>query len=418
MSLMPRRKFVSALLAFVFSSLPIAGCEEPAPEIATHTEKLNTKFCKKILDAYQTRIPEVACPKCDAKDCTGPGPGGSWSLNPHVNDPNERKKLTPPLPPCAPPGPGGCVSIVIGRGGDLGAYRRCDGYEVLELDFPPKKPPAPNDWNMEKNSKFICCAPFIPGILGKPACDPSIIVATKNPPLPDVDPSKPLPNPPIPDDGLHNPVVTVIEACQLQECQKCKLALSPTGPGSISCPKRKAGKTATRLTSGEQYCGPCATAVLASGLDSAGDTCDCTQPTCGDGVVDTGWDEECDDGNNDDNDGCSAECEVEGCGDGVVQANEQCDDGNNVDGDGCSSSCQNEVQPICGDGILQTGELCDDGNSVAADGCTGCQPDFYPVVCGDGVQDPLGAKECDDGNLISGDGCSSTCEIEFTPSET
>jgi cysteine-rich repeat protein len=68
---------------------------------------------------------------------------------------------------------------------------------------------------------------------------------------------------------------------------------------------------------------------------------------CGDGVLDPG--EECDDGNNEDGDGCSADCEVEGyCGDGILDPGEECDDGNNEDGDGCSATC--ELEPGGGEG--------------------------------------------------------------------
>jgi cysteine-rich repeat protein len=66
------------------------------------------------------------------------------------------------------------------------------------------------------------------------------------------------------------------------------------------------------------------------------------EPVCGDGILDEG--EECDDGNNDNGDGCSADCTLEPvCGDGVLDPGEQCDDGNNDDGDGCSADCTLEV---------------------------------------------------------------------------
>src|SRR5439155_501294 len=62
---------------------------------------------------------------------------------------------------------------------------------------------------------------------------------------------------------------------------------------------------------------------------------DCTDPRCGDGVVDS--DEECDDGNQTDGDGCAADCTAEPgvCGNRVVEDGEECDDGNQTDGDGC-----------------------------------------------------------------------------------
>lgn len=54
------------------------------------------------------------------------------------------------------------------------------------------------------------------------------------------------------------------------------------------------------------------------------------------------------------------------CGDGIVNnIVEQCDDGNNVADDGCTNCVKD-----CGNGVLQTGEECDDGNTVSGDGCS------------------------------------------------
>lgn len=72
---------------------------------------------------------------------------------------------------------------------------------------------------------------------------------------------------------------------------------------------------------------------------------------CGNGVVEEG--EECDDGNQDDLDGCLTSCKKASCGDGFVRSggsdaeSEQCDDGNLDSGDGCSSSCQREPGACC-----------------------------------------------------------------------
>ena len=87
---------------------------------------------------------------------------------------------------------------------------------------------------------------------------------------------------------------------------------------------------------------------------------------CGNGIEDPG--EECDDGNNDNNDGCDANCITEFCGDGITNdGDEECDDGNTVDGDGCNANC---ITEFCGDGITNDGdEECDDGNTVDEDGC-------------------------------------------------
>jgi MYXO-CTERM domain-containing protein len=83
------------------------------------------------------------------------------------------------------------------------------------------------------------------------------------------------------------------------------------------------------------------------------------------------------------------------CGDTVLQtfAGEQCDDGNNENGDGCSADCQDEDGgPVCGNGDCEDGE---DEISCPAD-CAGV-PD-----CGNGI--------CDAGE--DADNCSQDCEEE------
>src|SRR5690606_7826353 len=57
------------------------------------------------------------------------------------------------------------------------------------------------------------------------------------------------------------------------------------------------------------------------------------------------------------------------CGDGVVDTGEGCDDGNDEDGDGCTATCTVEegwtctgaqgCTPICGDGLILGDEECD-----------------------------------------------------------
>ena len=71
----------------------------------------------------------------------------------------------------------------------------------------------------------------------------------------------------------------------------------------------------------------------------------CTGGTtgCGNGAVDDGSVETCDDGNTVSGDGCSSVCELEGCGNAKPDVGELCDDGNLVAHDGCSASCQREV---------------------------------------------------------------------------
>ena len=178
---------------------------------------------------------------------------------------------------------------------------------------------------------------------------------------------------------------------------------------------------------------------------------------CGDGIIQKDEGEECDDGNDADNDGCSASCIAEpgftciveqgksvcsaiACGNGKLEPdkNESCDDGNRISGDGCSSACQMEkgfrcttesdgktiCDTTCGNAIIDSDvdETCDDGNNEANDGCSAfcvveagyvCPNVGKPCfarACGDGIV--AGNEECDDGNAKSNDGCSNRCKRE------
>ena len=116
------------------------------------------------------------------------------------------------------------------------------------------------------------------------------------------------------------------------------------------------------------------------------------------------------------------------CGDGAKNGLETCDDGNTNDNDGCSSTCAQEPGFICTDAgpgscmdideCAQTTPPCGAnaicGNTAGSftgtcsmgfsgDGMT-CTPG-----CGDGVK---GATEgCDDGNTLPNDGCSPNCAV-------
>ena len=82
------------------------------------------------------------------------------------------------------------------------------------------------------------------------------------------------------------------------------------------------------------------------------------------------------------------------CGNGKVDPGEQCDDGNNENGDGCSSSCQRE----CGNGHLDPGEQCDDGNRVSGDGCSAtCQNECASDAQCPPDQDPCTTASCSTG---------------------
>ncbi|MBZ4419015.1 DUF4215 domain-containing protein [Myxococcus sp. RHSTA-1-4] len=166
---------------------------------------------------------------------------------------------------------------------------------------------------------------------------------------------------------------------------------------------------------------------------------------CGDGAVSPR--EECDDGDSDNGDGCSASCGIEAgygcagqpsvcaqtCGNGSLNPGEQCDDGNPTNGDGCNASCRVEAGyscptpnqacvPTCGDGIITAGEQCDDGNVVGSDGCSAaCRiengyecsgaPSACAPLCGNSRLDS--GEQCDDGNTRLNDGCSIACTLEL-----
>jgi len=166
-------------------------------------------------------------------------------------------------------------------------------------------------------------------------------------------------------------------------------------------------------------------------------------PGCGDSVL--AISEECDDGNDEPADGCTARCEVEAnyicsipgelcistvvCGDALVNGGETCDDGNSLAGDGCGDDC--EIEPgyqcpapgaacrsaECGDGVVAGFEECDFGMQ-SIDGCTDCFiVDGYDCDGGDCAQTRCGngaverGEQCEDGNDEPYDGCH-RCQLE------
>ena len=174
---------------------------------------------------------------------------------------------------------------------------------------------------------------------------------------------------------------------------------------------------------------------------------------CGNGVIEGG--ESCDDGGENNGDGCSSTCMIEpgwscfgtpsvciqtsACGNGIIEGGESCDDGGVNSGDGCSSTCMIESgwmcvgtpsvctqTSVCGNGIIESGESCDDGGVYNGDGCSyTCmiEPDWIcvgmpsvcvlNVVCGNGIIEQ--GEDCDDGNPDNGDGCDYLCHFEGTP---
>ncbi len=146
------------------------------------------------------------------------------------------------------------------------------------------------------------------------------------------------------------------------------------------------------------------------GNNEDGDGCSsiCVNEVCGDSIVQQGLDEQCDDGNTEDNDGCSSTCVREVCGDGVTQGalGETCDDGNLEANDGCSPECRLEV---CGDGIVQGSEECDSRNEDTQE----CNADCTLSRCGDGYPNTAAGETCDDGNENNDDFCTNECALNI-----
>jgi cysteine-rich repeat protein len=140
--------------------------------------------------------------------------------------------------------------------------------------------------------------------------------------------------------------------------------------------------------------------------------------SCGDGALQAGFGEKCDNGaGNDDNSygptSCRKNCTLGGyCGDGIPNGNEVCDkgadNGKTYGADSCTYSCT--PGPRCGDGAVAKGiEACDDGaaNGTMASHCsTSCTLQPY---CGDGIKQ--NNEECDYGQFASTEygGCTDMC---------
>ncbi len=92
------------------------------------------------------------------------------------------------------------------------------------------------------------------------------------------------------------------------------------------------------------------------------------------------------------------------CGNDVMDPGEACDDGNTEDDDGCTSLC---MSATCGDAFVQKDfEECDDGNDDDTDACIAC----VAAECGDGFVQ-AGVEDCDDGNANDEDECANDCTV-------
>jgi LPXTG-motif cell wall-anchored protein len=110
----------------------------------------------------------------------------------------------------------------------------------------------------------------------------------------------------------------------------------------------------------------------------------------------------------------SGSCQsVQTCGNGVKEGSEQCDDGNPNNGDGCSATCQIELcNPGCMSPTWIGDDECDQSCNVGACNWDGGD---CGAVCGNETTET--GEQCDDGNTNYGDGCSATCQNEVADND-
>ncbi len=148
----------------------------------------------------------------------------------------------------------------------------------------------------------------------------------------------------------------------------------------------------------------------------------CVDTDCGNRELDLG--EVCDDGNVANGDGCSSDCRsTEICGNGIVDVgrDETCDEGA-TNSDAPDATCRTNCRAQrCGDSVIDTaaGEQCD-GTTASTScvtlgyysgvlGCTNaCQNDTSQCLgkCGDGLVEPTTGEQCD-GTEFGGETCQS-----------
>lgn len=188
--------------------------------------------------------------------------------------------------------------------------------------------------------------------------------------------------------------------CCSSTCQY-EAATSSCSDGNLCTQTDACNGTGTCVGSNPVTCTPLDQCHLAGTCNPGSGTC--SNPSKPDGSA-------CNDGN-----ACSVadQCQsgsclgAPACGDGTVQGGcgEQCDDMNVANGDGCSSTCQLEPTPT------PTATPTPTNTNVTPTPTPTATVTATPTpACGNGT--PEGAEQCDDGNVANGDGCSATCQLE------
>ncbi|MDA3862672.1 MAG: DUF4215 domain-containing protein [Deltaproteobacteria bacterium] len=121
------------------------------------------------------------------------------------------------------------------------------------------------------------------------------------------------------------------------------------------------------------------------------------EDSCGNGTIESG--EDCDD--NGESFDCNSNCTLSRCGDEIVNttAGEDCDDGQETEE--CSANCQSKA---CGNGIIDSGEDCDDAGESAT-----CNANCTQAECGDGIVNSTAGEDCDESEAT--ETCSDQCTI-------
>jgi cysteine-rich repeat protein len=137
------------------------------------------------------------------------------------------------------------------------------------------------------------CDPFPGNCHDRGLCESSILADLDNPWLicpPDADPEElgPASSSKACREALGNDCTVTTQACADNECTLNPLCPATCGNGIV------------------EYGEACDTGGMTAECNG-----NCTQPVCGDGIVNPYAGEECDDGNTDDGDGCSSGCLVE-----------------------------------------------------------------------------------------------------------